>query len=222
MLKGFLRAFKDNTKDVEDIKISKWLDKEQIYAVYLLTDSKPYRVARFFQDNGLHIHSASSNISKIGGKFIMDIEPSILLFIDTGKGSYSSAKARKELIDVIGAGDLSMNKAVIVFYSDSSMKNEALQKLQNTDSIKWLKYSGSQHALLKMLSAGIRIESNNKKYEDDFKNIKCQLEPSGTEEHRALNSETVAGINGIFEAFNAVATGNSDGEDMIDGFTVTI
>ena len=121
---GFLKAFKNTSKDVEEIKINGWLDKSQVYGIYLLTDSKVCRVAKYFQEHGLHILSASSNISKIGGKFVMDIEPSILLLIDTGRGAYSNSKAQKELIDIIGAGDLSMNKA-------RPATEEEFQKLNN-------------------------------------------------------------------------------------------
>lgn len=220
---GFLKAFKNTSKDVENIKIDGWLDKSQVYGIYLLTDSKVCRVAKYFQEHGLPILSASSNISKIGGKFIMDIEPSILLLIDTGRGAYSNSKAQRELIDIIGAGDLSMNKAVIVFYTDSNMKIEALNSLTNQGSIKWLKYNGSRDVLLKMLSAKIKLEKSNNTYDDTYKGIKCELEDSGFDEHTALNTTKLMNIISINESIEKAIFSNELTEDeLVKGFQVKI
>ena len=220
---GFLKAFRNTSKDVENIKINGWLDKSKVYGIYLLTDSKVCRVAKYFQEHGLHILSASSNISKIGGKFVMDIEPSILLLIDTGRGAYSNSKAQRELIDIIGAGDLSMHKAVIVFYTDSNMKIEALHSLKNQESIKWLKYNGSRDVLMKMLSAHIQLEKSTNRYDDSYKGVKCELEDSGLDEHTALNPVKLMNVASIKDGFEKAIFGNElTSEDLVEGFQVRI
>lgn len=213
--------FVDKTKDVEDIKMDNWLNKEQKYAVYLLIDSKVNRVADFFVRNGLNIYSASDNIGKIGGRFVMDVEPSILLLVDTGKGLFSSAKAQKELIDVIGAGDLSMNKAVIVFYTDSSVKVEALRNMTNVESVKWLKYSGSCGVLKKMIEAGIKTERGSKGYKDDINKSVVKLEESEDEEYTVFSDNGVNNIRGIFRAFET-RDGGSEEKESLPAFEVKI
>lgn len=201
MFGRFFDMFVDKTKDVEDIKMDNWLSREQNYAVYLLTDSKVNRVARFFVQNGLNIYSASDNIGKIGGRFVMDVEPSILLLVDTGKGLFSSAKAQKELIDVIGAGDLTMNKAVIIFYTDSSVKVEALSNMTNVESVKWLKYAGSSEVLRKMLEAGIKTEKSQHQYKDKLDNAVVELPESDDEEHIIFNDNAVVAMRNIKRAY---------------------
>lgn len=201
MFGRFFDMFVDKTKDVEDIKMDNWLSKEQNYAVYLLTDSKVNRVARFFVQNGLNIYSASDNIGKIGGRFVMDVEPSILLLLDTGKGLFSSAKAQRELIDVIGAGDLTMNKAVIIFYTDSSVKVEALSNMTNVESVKWLKYAGSSEVLRKMLEAGIKTEKSKHQYKDNWNDAVVELPESEDEEHIVFNDNALVTMRNINRAY---------------------
>lgn len=222
MFGRFFDMFIDKTKDVEDIKMNKWLDKELEYAVYLLTDSKVNRVARFFVKNGLNIYSASNDIGKIGGRFVMDVEPSILLLVDTGKGVFSSARAQKELIDVIGAGDLSMNKAVIIFYTDSSVKVEALRNMTNIESVKWLKYKGSANVLIKMLEAGVKTANSKKEYKDNLNDMVVQLPESDDEEYSVFNENGIRDMLNIRNSFICRRDDQYSSEELIPGFEVKV
>lgn len=231
MFKFIRELFEDNSKDVTSIKMNRWLDKNNKYAIYLLTDSKVNRTAKYFDSMGVHVFDASCNLTDIGNKFIMDIEPSILLLIDTGRGLFSNVKAQEALIDIIGAGDLSMNKAVIVFYTDSSIKIDALRNISNFESVKWLKYKGTADVIAKLLSAGIETEESNKEYEDyndelEFKVVlddeEKQKEMIETELMTCLFGRRMNRVNNARTEIDNVLGKEYDEKTMIKAFEVKI
>lgn len=218
-VRGF---FIDESKDVEEIDIKKWLDNNLEYGVYLLTDTKVTRTANFLQSNGVHIYSAGSSITEVGGDFILDAEPSILLMIDTGKGLFSNAKSQEELIDVIGAGDLSMNKAVIVFYTDSSVKVQALRSVNNAEAIRWLKYQGTGDVTQKILKSGIRTENNHKEFKEEYTENLVQLPDKGAKMYIGLNDKTLDKIEDIKRAIRETREREFTDDELLKSFKIKI
>ena len=216
------RLFKNTKgKDVSKIKATGWLDKSKTYAIYMMTDYKVNRVARYFQDHGLAIYRASDKMEEISGEFILDTYPSILLFIDTGKGNYSSAAVQQGIVDMMGAADLDACKAVIAFYTDSDMKQRAVERIKDNNGIRWLKYNGSRDVLERMLSAGIKLDNHRQEYPEDYSKVHLKLEEIDDKEFPAMTSEKLAEVAKMSDLVGAVASGQQpSGVELIKSFNV--
>lgn len=130
--------------------------------LYIITDKKMPGILSYFRDYGIKVSRIFTRIDNIldengdiveeGAKdtVLMQVEPSRIVFIDTGTGRFTNMSARKALVDLIGISDT--DTQVSIFYTDSVIEGEISNNINiDISKIEWHKYRSTADVLANLL-----------------------------------------------------------------------
>ena len=170
---GFKKSKEANVKSnesIEKLESSSAANTNKEYALYVLVDQKLDRIQKYLEEQGIYPILIADTIENIKYAFIVESNPSILLVIESGNGNFSNCAKRAELVDLLGAGDESADKRVLMCYSDSAIKSEANKVIGRKNSIRWEKYSSTKSAIEFIKDLKITFEKGNTSYEEKDRN----------------------------------------------------
>lgn len=126
------------------------VDGKQNFVLYAIVDKPIDGMLDYFRSYGLSVSHIYTNVDDVRDAMLMQVDPSMLIVIDTGSGKFVNMSVRNELKDLLGMMDEG-NKATI-FYCDSTLKYdiEYAKEVKGKD-IKWLKYNTTAGVLADML-----------------------------------------------------------------------
>lgn len=145
-------VYVDNTVNNED-KI-----KNIESNLYILTDRQSPNMLEYFRNNGLNVSKIFSNLQEARDFLIYQMEPSMLVIIETGLGKFTGSNARKELISTLGICDVDEGTIrIAVFYSNNSIKSDAAESIEiDYRKIKWFKYENTAQVVARILEMDIK------------------------------------------------------------------
>lgn len=153
-----------NTVTIEALPIPEGTDNKdpnkKNYVMYMIVDKQIDGMLDYFRSYGVQVSRIFNNVGMARDTMLMQIDPSLLVVIDTGSGKFVNMSVRKELIDLLGMSD-DENKAII-FYSDTNLKYDIeYAKEVNGKDIKWMKYKSTVGVLAELLQL---MKVDNLKY----------------------------------------------------------
>ena len=152
--------------------------KKNQYYIYAIIDKDIDGLTQYFRDYGINLSKVFTNIESARNTLIMQTEPTKLIIIDTGSGKFASMSARRSLVDLIGIED--ENSDIIVFYSDTVLKNEVSYSTDISEkNIKWVKFKSNPQVLATILQNKNEDEYIIDPEFADIKELKFTVESKG-------------------------------------------
>jgi len=124
--------------------------------LYVVSDDKNTILHRYFNNLGLFPRVVSDDIEEAYNKYINDDGYCILVVVDSGTGRFSGTIARGVLINTIDISTYNIDKNIIIFYTDSTIKSEAERKYgKRNKRVEYCKYNGTADVVRYLLNKGI-------------------------------------------------------------------
>lgn len=187
-----IKESKEQTKKAED-KIGN-SDKPNLI-LYIIIDKPINGMLGFFRNYGVNVSRIFSRIDNLldedneiveeGAKdtILMQVDPSRIVFIDTGTGRFTNMGSRKALVDLIGVSD--QDTKISIFYTDSVIESEISSNLSiDLKKIDWHKYVSTTDVLYNILRKAAKENYvMDMEDADDFDQSKISLDIKGFNVH---------------------------------------
>lgn len=147
-------------------KIDNKVEGKQNFVLYVLIDKQIDGMLDYFRYYGLKASRIFTDVGDVRDMALMQVDPCLMLVIDTGSGKFVNMSVRKDLIDMLGMMDED-NKAII-FYSDSNLEYDIKYAPSiNGKDIKWFKYKSTAGVLADMIQE-LKIKNLNFLQDSDY------------------------------------------------------
>lgn len=119
--------------------------------LYIIIDKKIPGLIGYMRSFGLNVTAIFDSVDEARGHLLMQAAPTRVVVVDTGSGKFMTTMIRNDIIDMLGVNG--EDSLFTVFYSDSSLKSDAISTLgKEAKPIEWIRFTTTSVVVATMLS----------------------------------------------------------------------